>query len=39
VSGQDASIVTSTPEELSRKIAAESKRYGDIVTRLGSQIR
>lgn len=39
VGGQDAHIVTSTPEEMSRQIAADHRRYGDIVKRLGNQIR
>lgn len=34
VRAQDTSIVTSSPEDLARKIAAESARYGDIIRRL-----
>jgi tripartite-type tricarboxylate transporter receptor subunit TctC len=39
VGGQDAHIVTSTPEDMARQIAADHRRYGDIVKRLGNQIR
>lgn len=39
VGSLDASIVTSTPEALSKKIATEYQRYGDIVKRLGNQVR
>ena len=39
VGGQDASIVTSTPDEIGRQIAAEYRRYGEVVKRLGSQVR
>jgi tripartite-type tricarboxylate transporter receptor subunit TctC len=39
VGGQDANIVTSTPDEIGRQIAAEYRRYGEVVKRLGSQVR
>ena len=39
VGGQDAHIVTSTPDEMARQIASDHRRYGDIVKRLGNQIR
>ena len=39
VGGQDANIVTSTPDEIARQIATEYRRYGEVVKRLGSQVR
>ena len=39
VGGQDAHIVTSSPEEMGRRIAEDHRRYGEIVRRLGNQIR
>jgi len=39
VGGQDAHIVTSTPDEMARQIATDHRRYGEIVKRLGSQVR
>jgi tripartite-type tricarboxylate transporter receptor subunit TctC len=39
VGGQDANIVTSSPDEIGRQIAAEYRRYGEVVKRLGSQVR
>jgi tripartite-type tricarboxylate transporter receptor subunit TctC len=39
VSGQDGNIVTSTPEQMAAQIAADYKRYGEVVKRLGSQVK
>lgn len=39
IGGQDAHIVTSTPEGMAQQIAADHRRYGEVVKRLGSQVR
>ncbi len=39
VSGQDGNIVTSTPEQMAAQIAADYRRYGEVVKRLGSQVK
>lgn len=39
VVGQDGHIVTSTPEKMAEQIAADYRRYGEIVKRLGSQVK
>jgi hypothetical protein len=35
VTQQVAEVITSTPEEFARRIAADSARYGEIVRKLG----
>lgn len=39
VAGQDGHIVTSSPEEMGAQIAADYRRYGEVVKRLGSQVK
>jgi tripartite-type tricarboxylate transporter receptor subunit TctC len=39
VVGQDGHIVTSTPEQMAAQIATDYRRYGEVVKRLGSQVK
>jgi hypothetical protein len=38
IAAQDATIFTTSPEGLERKISQESNRYGDVIKRLGGKL-
>ena len=38
IAAQDATILTTSPEGLERKIAQESNRYGEVIKRLGGKL-
>jgi tripartite-type tricarboxylate transporter receptor subunit TctC len=38
IAAQDASIITTSPEGLERKISQESNRYGDVIKQLGGKL-